>query len=289
MKKLLIAALLLLCIEASAQAQGRGGGGGGGGGGDSRAGSQQRGGDGYVSASCSFGRWDGNYFNNPRHPGNIPYDGRFTFVRVQYSGNFMCQNEGPGWSHDYPIAEKNFMLILRELTLVRPHMERFNIIRLDSPDLFKYPALYFSEPGGWQMTPAEVKGLRAYLQKGGFMMIDDFPRNGQADHYGVFAYWMKQVLPDADVLDLPLEHPIFDSFFHITEPWKSGTPSMGGNPQFFAIYEDNDPTKRVMVVVNYENDLGENWQFSTTGMQPLDRTNESWRLGINYYIYALTR
>ena len=272
MKRILALALLIALISSSAEAQGGGG----------RP---------FRNASCSFGRWDGDYFIHPEHVavgGNIPYDGRFTFVRVQYSGSFSCAAEGPGWSHDYPVAETNFMLILRELTFVRPHMDRFNILRLDSPELFKYPALYFSEPGGWKMTAAEIKGLRAYLLKGGFMIFDDFPANGR-DDYGNFAYWMKQVLPEAEVMDIPIDHPIFDSFFHITEPWKSGTPNMGGNPQFFAIYEDNDPTKRVMAVINYENDLGENWQFSTTGFQPIDRTNESWRLGINYYIYALTR
>jgi hypothetical protein len=244
-------------------------------------------------ANCRFGaRWNGDYFVHPDHPGNIPYDGRFTFARLMYTGDFSCVSEGPGWAHDYPEAESNFMLILRELTLVRPHMDRFNIVRMDSPDLFKHPALYFSEPGGWRMTDAEMNGLRAYLMKGGFIVIDDFPRSGYRgrDDYSQFAYQLKRLLPDAEVMNLELNHPIFDSFFHITEPWKSGSNQDGyTNPEFYAVFEDNDPTKRVMMVINYSNDLGENWQFSSSGMQPLDRTNESWRLGINYYIYALTR
>jgi hypothetical protein len=185
------------------------------------------------------------------------------------------------------------MQILRELTLVRPHMDRFNIVRLDSPELFKYPALYLSEPGGWTPSDAEVKGLRDYLRKGGFMVLDDFEaqpsgRGGTGD-YENFIYHMRRVFPDVEVMPIPLTHPIFDSFFHITEPWKSGSGYGAGGPEFYAIHEDNDPTKRVMVVLNYKNDLGENWQFSATGTVPLDRANESWRLGINYYIYALTR
>jgi hypothetical protein len=275
MTRCIAIALLLAAVTADLSAQGRGGNRGG-----------NRGGDG-VNARCSFGaRWDGPYFVHPAHPGNIPYDGRFTMTRVQYAGSYKCGDEGPGWSHDYPVAEVNFMLILRELTNVRPHMNRFNIVRLDSPDLFKYPALYLSEPGGWDMNENEVKGLRAFLLKGGFMVVDDFPAND----YPMFAYQMSRVLPDAEVMALSLDHPIFDSFFHITEPWKSGSQSQGyGNPEFYAIFEDNDPFKRVMVMVNYGNDLGENWQFSSQGFVPLDRANESWRLGINYYIYALTR
>ena len=132
MKKILAGLAIVLLVASAENAAAQGG--------------NYRGGGG-----CGFGNWDGNYFVSPHHRGgNIPYDGRFTMARVQYAGNFRCASEGPGWAHDYPVAEVNFMKILRELTLVRPHMERFNILRLDSPELFKYPALYFSEPGGWR-------------------------------------------------------------------------------------------------------------------------------------------
>jgi hypothetical protein len=99
---------------------------------------------------------------------------------------------------------------------------------------------------------------------------------------------MRRVIPDVEVMNLPVDHHIFDSFYHITEPWKSGS-QLNGDPEFYGIFEDNDPDKRLLAIINYQNDLGENWQYSATGMIPIDRTNESYKLGINYYIYALTR
>ena len=143
-----------------------------------------------------------------------------------------------------------------------------------------------------EMTESEVKGLRAYIQKGGFIIFDDFEtqqggRSGDSD-YSQFIYQMRRVIPDVEVMNLPIDHHIFDSFFHITEPWKSGS-GLNGEPEFYAIFEKNDPTKRIIAILNYKNDLGENWQFSSQGTVPIDRSNESYKLGINYYIYALTR
>ena len=45
----------------------------------------------------------------------------------------------------------------------------------------------------------------------------------------------------------------------------------------------------MLAIVNYNNDLSEYWEFSDTGMFPLDMSNEAYKLGVNYIIYALTR
>ena len=55
---------------------------------------------------------------------NVPYDGRFTFVRIKYRGYEKFNGrEGPGWSHDYPRAESHLMRIMREVTTMRPFIE----------------------------------------------------------------------------------------------------------------------------------------------------------------------
>ena len=54
------------------------------------------------------------------------------------------------------------------------------------------------------------------------------------------------------------------------------------------MFEDNDPNKRLMVVVNYNNDLAEYWEFSDTDFSPIELTNEAYKLGVNYMIYAMT-
>ena len=81
---------------------------------------------------------------------NTPYDGKFTFIRLQY-GATLGGGGGwglPPWAHDYPRAERNFMKILDELTGLTPFLGSSggNILSLGDPNLFKYPFAYMSEP-----------------------------------------------------------------------------------------------------------------------------------------------
>lgn len=248
MTRLLLAASLLVLLAHDAEAQRRRGGFGGG---------------------CYA----------PGTENNVKYDGRFTFARLRYAGSWQCGPEGPGWSHDYPDAERNFVQILKEITIMKPFMEGSVILDMNDPELFKYPVAYLSHPGGFEASPTEIEGLRAYLMKGGFIIFDDWDDYEYDQAIGM----MKRVLPNADAVELDLDHPIFDSFFkiqdkHITSP----------RATFLGIYEDNDPKKRLVAIMNLNNDLGENWQFSHLGFNPV-QSNESYRLGVNYIVYAMTR
>ncbi len=80
---------------------------------------------------------------------------------------------------------------------------------------------------------------------------------------------------------------IFDSFFRIV-PEEVIPPYGGGTPIWYGVFEDNDPTKRLMVIVNYNNDIAEYWEFSDRGYYPIDLANEAYKLGVNYVVYGLT-
>jgi hypothetical protein len=257
------------------------------------AGAQRRGG------GRNFGQYLGGpdaMYEPPAFHGNVPYDGRFTFARIRYRGFEHFSQEGPGWSHDYPDAEENFMKILRDVTAVRPFIEAGPmvgsvLVELSDPQLFRYPVSYMSEPGGWHATDKDVAALRAYLMKGGFMIFDDFRENwrGQFDFTNL-KYEMARVLPKAKWVQLSGSEPIFDSFFKIDlKLTVNGTSAYGTNrPTYWGIYQDNDPSKRLLLIANVDNDIGESWQYSATGFVPIASANEVYKLGINYVIYALT-
>ena len=57
---------------------------------------------------------------------------------------------------------------------------------------------------------------------------------------------------------------------------------------FYGLFEDNDPGKRLMAIVNFNNDISEYWEFSDQGFAPVSDTNEAYKLGVNYIIYGLT-
>ena len=219
-------------------------------------------------------------------PGNAPYDGRFAFARIRFTpmggGGSFFGREDRKWDHDFPRAERNFARILAEVTAVRPAMEGNVVLALDDPDLFKYPLVYLCEPGFWAPTDAEVAALRAYLTKGGFIIFDDFFEG----HWYNFEAQMRRVLPQGRLVRLDASHPIFDSFYRIQS---LDMPSYGRMPaEFHGIFEDNDPRKRLLAVVNYNNDVGENWEWSDAGFVPVDISNQAYKLGVNYVVYAMT-
>ena len=59
-------------------------------------------------------------------------------------------------------------------------------------------------------------------------------------------------------------------------------------PQYYGYFEDNDPTGRMMALVNYNADLAEYWEWSGRGFFPVDPTTEAYKLGVNYIIYAMS-
>ncbi|HEY4129728.1 MAG TPA: DUF4159 domain-containing protein [Gemmatimonadaceae bacterium] len=236
-------------------------------------------------------------YQPPDFHGNVPYDGRFTFARIRYRGfEHFAGREGPGWSHDYPDAEENFSKILRDVTAVRPFIESGPMIgsvlvSLDSANIFRYPVSYMSEPGGWNPNEKEVAGMRAYLLKGGFVIFDDFRENwrGQFD-WTHLRQVMSLVLPNAKWVQLSGNEPIFDSFFQVDLKKAINPTSAYGTylPTYWGVYEDNNPKKRLIMIANVDNDIGEAWQWSGQGFVPIIASNETYKLGINYVIYALT-
>lgn len=233
---------------------------------------------------------EGSFFGRRRRPeptyeeGGVSYDGRFAFVRLRYGGNDRGFWREPPWAHDYPRAERHFMRILGELTLLRPHRDESNILTLDDPELGNYPVAYMSEPGYWTMGEEETAALRRYLQKGGFLIFDDF----RGEHWQNFEWQMRQVLPDGRLVQLDATHPIFHSFFEIDSLDFVQFYDRSERPLFYGMFEDNDPRKRLLLVANYNNDIGEYWEFSDTGYVPIDLSNEAYKLGVNYVMYAMT-
>ncbi len=221
-------------------------------------------------------------------PGNVPYDGRLVFVRLKYEMPRGLQTgffrQDIKWAHDYPRAEQNLTRILDEISLLDVYQgpNGGNVLALDDPELHKFPFAYMSEPGFWRPTESEVVGLRTYLLKGGFVIFDDFT----ADHWYNFTEQMDRVLPGARPLELDLAHPIFRSFFEIET--LEMAPMYGPPPTFWGYFEDNDPRKRLIAVANYDNDIGEYWEYSDTGWFPIDLTNDAYKFGVNYVMYSLT-
>ena len=217
------------------------------------------------------------------------YDGRFTFVRLRWGGaDGAGSRRGFGfnsnaWNHDFPRAEQNLMLLLDDLTAIDVNRAGSLILSLDDPQLFKYPIVYMWEPGYWTIGEAEALRFREYLLKGGLVIFDDF----EHDHLYNLQNQMSRVLPEARWIKLEESHRVFDSFFrmktiYFPHPFEKILPT------YYGVFEDNDPSKRLMVIANHNADVAEYWEFAGQGLFPVDPSEEAYKLGINYMIYGLT-
>ena len=100
---------------------------------------------------------------------------------------------------------------------------------------------------------------------------------------------MQRVLPGMRFLEMKASDPIFHSFFEIETLDNFPQAYNAGRPVFRGIYQDNDPKKRLVMIVNYNTDISQFWEWSGRGLRSIDQTNEAYKLGVNYLMYGMTR
>ena len=116
------------------------------------------------------------------------------------------------WSHDYPEAGIHFSKIVAELSKLQVVLDEDEyIFSFADPNLMKYPFAYMCEVGYMQLTDEEVAGMREYLLRGGFLLVDDFGGRRNRD----VSILHEKALPEFEMKPLDLSHPIFNCFFTI--------------------------------------------------------------------------
>ena len=82
---------------------------------------------------------------------------------------------------------------------------------------------------------------------------------------------MQRVMPGAKFFDLDASHPLFHTFFEVNDLDIIPQAYIAGRPIFRGLFEDNDPTKRLQMIVNYNTDVSQFWEWSGTGLRPIER------------------
>ncbi|HEY7184739.1 MAG TPA: DUF4159 domain-containing protein [Blastocatellia bacterium] len=237
------------------------------------------------------------------HYGEVPKNtqdlsGRFTFARIRYKDLESCYyrydptiigDGGLPWSHDYPTAGRHLMKIMAELSKTDVTLDvNEPIFTFDDPQLFKYPFAYLCEIGCMNLDDKEIAGLREYILRGGFLLIDDFrmPR----EFYNLQRQ-LKEALPEYEMKKLDPSHPIFNCFFSIktldvAPIYPINAPSSTYSPEFWGLI---DKDGQLGAIINYNYDVSDFWQWSDdNSFAPIDETNEAYKFGVNYIMYALT-
>ncbi|MDJ0656873.1 MAG: DUF4159 domain-containing protein [Xanthomonadales bacterium] len=214
----------------------------------------------------------------------------FSFARVMYYSTGR-QGYGRSWRTDWPDAEYHFSRGIERLTRIDVDTDG-KVLRLTDDALFDYPWIYAVEVGSWTLTNAEILRLREYLNRGGFLMVDDF--HGTEEWAG-FIYFMRQVFPNRPIVELEDSHEVLHVLYDLDQRIQiPGRHIVGSGrtwerdgitPHWRGIYDDQG---RLMVAINFNMDMGDAWEHADDPWYPEPMTGLAYRFGINYIIYAMT-
>ena len=261
-------------------------------------------------ATAAYGQniWvgGGRFFRDPpKWAKASDFDGQFNFCRGFYDSN-RYEDGGQGWRTDYPGADNNFSVRLMELTLahVKLDVERQPntvVVRLTDPLLYRCPMVFMEDVGTMHLSDEEIKGLRNYLVKGGFLYVDDFWGTAAWDQW---ADEIGRVLPPGQypIFDIPLDHGIMHTLYDVKaieqvssiQFWyrNGGSTSErerdGDSPHsdFRGIADDRG---RLMVVMLHNTDISDTWEREGENREYFERYSpDGYAIGVNIVLYGMT-
>jgi len=235
---------------------------------------------------------------SPERPDSLPRGEQgFYWTRAIFSGpllNGLSNGQMitvPGWAADYPKSDEQLTIILNRL-MNMDTAERANAVRLDDRGIRRFPMIYAAEVGLMDMTEAEIQGLRSYLEAGGFLMVDDFW--GPRDMF-FFSEQMRRVLPDREMKELPMDHPVFHQSYEIDsvevvpnlDNLRAGRLYERGatSSHVFGIHDDDG---RLMVLANFNTDLGDAWEWAESPDYPLTYSTYASQIVVNAILYVMS-
>jgi hypothetical protein len=248
-------------------------------------------------------QWGRQRYAPPRFPTPDSFDGSFNFCRGMFTSVYR-EAMGTGWSTDYPDADINFSIRLSELTKTRvsgraDRVPNHLVVRLTDDLLFKCPYLHMEDVGTVGFSDLEVERLRAYLQKGGFLWVDDF--------WGTFAWenWSSEIArvlpaPEYTITDITPDHVLYRTMFVIDKfpqiPsinfWgRSGgeTSERGYDSELVNVRGITDSKGRLMVLMTHNTDISDAWEREAEDPRFFFRFSpDGYAAGINVLMYAMT-
>jgi hypothetical protein len=210
---------------------------------------------------------------------NDPPPTEFIVARWKYGTNGAIGHGG--WTHNYPDAEMNLNEFIGRTTKVDADDDSFLWLELSDPEIFDYPFAYVSEPGEMELSDAEVANLREYIDRGGFILIDDF----DTWHMDNLREEMLRVFPDRVFERLTVDNPIFD-LVHQVEDLQSMAPyTQGGTPTYYGLV---NAAGHIAIVACHNNDLANFWEWYGSPSYPLRPATDAFRMGTNFVVHSMT-
>jgi hypothetical protein len=252
-----------------------------------------------VAGGFAFAqRRSSNYEYEMQNPAEDPIDkdvpGEYVFARLRYrsgGGGRRGFRGGGSWGTDSNKAERVFVQGVRRLTRVDARSVE-QIVDVEDDDMYNWPWLYAVEVGHWGLSDGHARRLRTYLDRGGFLMVDDF--HGTYE-WSVFEEGLRKIFPDRVIVDLEDNSQMFNVLYNLKERFqvpgrqyiRSGRTSErdGYDAKWRAVLDEHN---RVQVLICHNMDLGDAWEWADDPQYPENFASLAYRIGINAVVYSMT-
>ncbi len=245
-----------------------------------------------TAVAWQGGNWS-RYAGEMQNPAPDPPDAgektEWAFARLRYRSQGGWRRGG--WGTDSNKAEQHFVQGIRRLSRVHARSNE-EVIDIDSDEMYNWPWLYAVEVGRWYLSDDQAKRLRTYLDRGGFLMVDDF--HGTYE-WEAFRTSLRKVFPDRAVVDIPDSDAIFHVLYNLEQRVQvPGRQYMysgvtyerdGVEARWRGIYDDKG---RIQVAICHNMDLGDAWEWADDPHYPERFASLAYRIGLNYLIYSTT-
>ena len=192
---------------------------------------------------------------------------------------------GGQWNPD-PAGLANLLDTVRSSTSLKVSFAT-EALRLDSPELTRFPFLYMTGHGDFRLSDGEAAALRAYLKAGGFLLADACC--GREAFDAAFRREMARVLPDHRLARLSPRHRLYSIHHRIRTVGltKAAVARLGaeplGAPSLEGITVDGQ-----LAVVYSPLDLGCGWELKPHPYGVGYAWRDAIRLGVNVVVYAVS-
>lgn len=210
-------------------------------------------------------------------------------------GRGRWEQGGTSWAVDYPKGDRTFLQLLRRFSTIDARSVEQPVNLNDGDDVYYWPFLMVGLAGYWDLSDEQAAKLRDYLLRGGFLFADSFFDSGS---WAGFVQGMNKVFPDRQIVDLSGDHPVFHTVYDIPALAETQIPNMnalqrggrgylgdGAIPRWRGIMDDHG---RLMVLIAFNNDVADSWQWADHPYYPADKVNLGLRLAVNIAVYTMT-
>ena len=163
--------------------------------------------------------------------------------------------------------------------------KKIKVVNLDKVDeICNYPIIFIHEQEETVLNEKEVKNMRDYIKRGGFVFIDDCV-NEKEDYDSFFRTMKKEietkVFPEKRMTKISNNHEIYKCFYTLS----NGTPYIQGKDQGGWGYFDEKDKLRIFMCAT---DIQCGWKEQYAGFWGAEKRLEALKMGINMIMYVLT-